>query len=257
LKSVVIDHSPQSASRYLDSHAIVVVDVIRATTTLVTGLATGRRCYVACSPEDARARAARFADALLAGELGGDLPEGFHLTNSPAAVASRTDIERPLILVSSAGTQLLHNARQCADVYLACLRNYEAVAEHLAERHARVAVLGAGTRGEFREEDQMCCAWIAGQLIEQGYGAANPETARLVTRWSGAPVEAFLVSRSVDYLRRSGQLDDLVFVLAHVNDLGLVATLRDDEVCCAAGAIAEPVLSGNAEPLMQREPSSY
>lgn len=252
--NVVIDHSPRSVSRYLDGYAIVAVDVIRATTTLVTALASGRRCYVAHSAESARACAAGLADALLAGELGGDLPEGFDLTNSPAALALRSDVERPLILVSSSGTQLLCNARPCAHVYLACLRNYEAVAEHLAGRHERIAVLGAGTRGEFREEDQLCCAWIAARLMEHGYCAEEPETERLVANWRDAPAEACLVSKSVDYLRRSDQLHDLAFVLEHVNDLTLVAMLREDEVVCAASPTAPTLSLGDTASLVQGGP---
>ncbi|HET6492307.1 MAG TPA: 2-phosphosulfolactate phosphatase, partial [Burkholderiales bacterium] len=142
----------------------------------------------------------------------------------------RADIERPMVLVSSSGTQLLYNARFCDAAYAACFRNHEAVAEHVAGRHARVAVIGAGSRGEFREEDQMCCAWIAGRLIERGYVADDSNTAAIVERWRGAPVEACLTSKSAGYLKRSKQLDDLDFVLTHVNDLDAVFALDDDEV---------------------------
>lgn len=254
MTSVVIDFSPQSVARYRSGCAIVAVDVIRATTTLATGVAAGRRCFVAPSVERARACGARLQGALLGGEVAGDIPPGFDLTNSPAALALRTDVERPMVLVSSSGTQLLHNARDCEAVYIACFRNYDAVAEHLAGRHARVAVIGAGTRGEFREEDQMCCAWIAARLIERGYRAETADTQALVARWRDAPAEACLVSKSVDYLRRTGQLDDLDFVLSHVNDLNLVNVLDKDEVRCAhspvyarACAAAEPDRAAAAE----------
>src|SRR5205814_2440681 len=97
-------------------------------------------------------------------------------------------------------------------------------------RHERVAVIGAGSRGDFREEDQMCCAWIAELLIGHGYGAANAATTELVQRWSGAPAAACVISRSVDYLRRSDQLADLDFILSHVNDLRNIYRLLDGEV---------------------------
>jgi 2-phosphosulfolactate phosphatase len=247
MNSVVIDFLPQNAERYRSGYAIVAVDVIRATTTLVTAASGGRRCYVSDSVESALASAARFDDALLVGEIGGDVPPAFHLSNSPAALARRTDVERPMVLVSSSGTRLLCGARGCDAVYVACLRNYEAVVEHIAGRHARIAVIGAGTRGEFREEDQLCCAWIAARLIDRGYDA-NRDTLALVSRWKDAPVESCLVSKSVDYLRRSGQLDDLDFVLSHVNDLEFVSALLGDEIVvsrpsrmrrqqCAVGAL--------------------
>lgn len=229
MKSVVIDFSPESVERYRSGYAVVAIDVIRATTTLATALAAGRQCYVAPSVERALARAARLDHPLLAGEFGGEMPCGFHITNSPAALSLRTDVDRPMVLVSSSGTLLLHNAHCCEAAYVACFRNHEAVAEHVARRHSNVAVIGAGTKNEFREEDQICCAWIAGRLMQYGYVAQNAETERIVTRWRHAPAEACLVSNSVAYLRRSNQLDDLRFVLAHVNDLDAVFALNDDE----------------------------
>lgn len=229
MNSVVIDFLPQNVERYRDGCAIVAVDVIRATTTLVTAISSGRRCYVADSVDGALACAARFDDALLAGEIRGDVPPAFHLSNSPAALARRADVERPMVLVSSSGTRLLCSARGCEAVYIGCFRNHRAVADHIAGRHARIAVIGAGTRGEFREEDQMCCAWIAARLIDRGY-CADAGTLALVSRWKDVPVESCLVSKSVDYLTRSGQLDDLEFVLSHVNDLDLVGMLVEDEI---------------------------
>ena len=76
----------------------------------------------------------------------------------------------------------------------------------------------------------MCCAWIAELLIGHGYGAANAATTELVQRWSGAPAAACVISRSVDYLRRSDQLADLDFILSHVNDLRDTYRLVDGEV---------------------------
>ncbi|HET7595429.1 MAG TPA: 2-phosphosulfolactate phosphatase, partial [Burkholderiales bacterium] len=71
MNSVVIDFLPESVGRYRDGHAIVAVDVIRATTTLVTALTSGRRGYVASTPEHARMLAASLHQPLLAGELAG------------------------------------------------------------------------------------------------------------------------------------------------------------------------------------------
>jgi len=227
--SVVIDFLPQSAERYRSSHAIVAIDVIRATTTLCTAAAAGRRCYAAPSVDAALARAARLEAPLVVGEVGGNMPFGFDLTNSPAAMAARSDIERPMVLVSSSGTQLIHNARGCEALYIACFRNWRAVARHLAGRHRSVAVLGAGTRGEFREEDQICCAWIAALLLDAGYRAANRATREVIARWKDAPAAACTVSNSVAYLIRSAQLKDLHFVLSHVDDLDAVFAFDDDE----------------------------
>lgn len=251
--SVIIDSLPQSVERYRTGYAVVAIDVIRATTTLATARALGRRCYVAPCVEQALLRAAEMERPLLAGETSGDMCPGFDMTNSPAAIALRSDIERPLILVSSSGTRLIEGARRCEAAYLACFRNHRAVAERLCGRHPRVAVIGAGTRGEFREEDQMCCAWIAEYLIGHGYAAQDAKTLDIVARWSGAPPEACLPSRSVAYLTRSNQLQDLEFILSHVNDLALAFMLDGDEVVAAeALAPGGRVTYGAAAPARRR-----
>jgi 2-phosphosulfolactate phosphatase len=229
-KTVVIDYLPESVPLYRADWTIVAVDVIRATTTAVTAAATGRRCFPLPTIEAAIEFAQEFDDPLLAGETGGTMPFAFEMDNSPAQLMRRTDIHRPFILVSSSGTKVIAAATGCKSLYLACFRNCSALAEYLMHRYPRIAIIGAGCRGEFREEDQICCAWIARDLIRAGYLPANAETEAIVSRWQDAPAEACLCSRSVDFLRRTDQLRDLNFVLTHINDLNAVFTVENGEV---------------------------
>ena len=236
--TVIIDCFPESAERYRDLYAIVAIDVIRATTTATTALSMGRRVFPARTTDEAASVAERLQHPLLVGELGGNTPFGFDETNSPVAIANRTDIERPMILVSSSGTQLILNAEGSDVVYIACLRNYSAVARLAAGRHERIAVLGAGTRGKFRREDQLACAWVAEQLIEAGYTAANQETEEYIARWHDADPEVIREGQSADYLRRSGQEHDLEYVLSHIDDLDTVPCLVDGEL--VASRVEDP-----------------
>jgi len=229
-RTVVIDRFAEQASAYVDGYAIVAVDVIRATTTAVTAVAQGRRCFPVPSLDAARRLRARLADALLAGEVDGRMPAGFTLNNSPATLAARRDVSRPVILLSSSGTRLMHAARQCEAAYVACFRNAAAVARHLARRHENIAVIGAGSRGEFRKEDQICCAWIAASLLDAGYEPRDRRTVTIVERWRDAPARACADGKSAAYLRRSGQLRDLAFVLTHVDDLDAPCAVEGDEI---------------------------
>jgi 2-phosphosulfolactate phosphatase len=210
--------------------ALVAVDVIRATTTAITAISMGRQCYLAPTLQTALETASRLPNALLAGEIGGEMPVGFDITNSPAQLAIRCDISRPLVLLSSTGTRLAHEIGHSDCAYLACFRNYSATIDCLLKNHDAVAVIGAGTRGEFREEDQMCCAWIADGLIESGFDPADEMTLQLVERWHAATDDAFLTSQSVAYLQRSGQLHDLDFILSHFDDVADAAKVRANEV---------------------------
>jgi len=229
-QSVIIDCFPESAARYRKGYAVVAIDVIRATTMAITAVAAGWRCYAVPNLEAARSLHRKLENAVLAGELGGDMPARFDMNNSPVELAARTDNHRPLILLSSSGTQLIYEAGRCETAYLACLRNYTALTEYLVGRHQRIAVIGAGSRGEFREEDEMCCAWIAEALMRNGYQAENGTTRERVNRWKDAPPAACLVSHSVDYLRRTRQLKDLNFILAHLDDLNAIFSLRAGQI---------------------------
>jgi 2-phosphosulfolactate phosphatase len=227
----VIDYLPECARQYRQGCAVVAIDVIRATTMAVTAAALGRECYPAGSLEAAFHLAARLKDPLLAGELKGDMPAGFEMNNSPAALSDRNDMHRPLVMVSSSGTRLISNAKGSDAVYLGCFRNARSLAGHLGQsNHNRIALIGAGSRGEFREEDQIACAWIAAELLRFGYMPENKITEQIVDTWANAAPEACLVSNSVEYLRRTGQMVDLYFILDHINDLEDVFVIEKQKV---------------------------
>jgi 2-phosphosulfolactate phosphatase len=230
-KRFVIDGLPESAARYRTAYAVVTIDVIRATTTAITAASTGRRCFPAPSLEGALRLASILDNPILAGELDGDMPQSFCLNNSPAALSERSDISRPLVLLSSSGTKLMCNAMGSDAAYVACFRNCSSLSRELvAQGHPRIALLGAGTRGNFREEDQLCCAWIGAELTRCGYAPQDRTTSETLERWSNRKSSDCLISKSVDYLRRTGQLADLDFILNRVNDLDEVFVLERGEV---------------------------
>ncbi len=236
-RTFVIDALPERAAAYCSTHAIVAVDVFRAATVIVTALAGGHPVYPVGTLEEAERVAARLRHPLLAGEQAGVTPPGFDLDNSPAAIAERPGL-RPLVLLSSAGTVLLSNSRGAASVYVACLRNLGATAEQLAETEARLALIGAGTRGEARPEDQMVCALIGGMLWDRGYQPEDARTARAAAEWRGATPERLRTSPSVAWLVEAGHQQDVEFVLDHVDDVAAIAVYNGQLVNLLPGTEA-------------------
>ncbi|MFV1982130.1 MAG: 2-phosphosulfolactate phosphatase [Thiohalomonadales bacterium] len=249
MPSVVIDYLPACAEHYRNEYAIVAIDVIRATTTATTALSLGRDVYPVQTTDEAFVLASKLDRPLLMGEQGGNVPYGFDLTNSPVQAMALTaipsgdftDISRPIILLSSSGTRLLMNSVGAGTeaVYISCARNFSAMAKYLIGLHDKVAILGAGTRGEFRREDQMGCAWVAEKLVESGYEMETNRTRDLIKRWSGATLDDARGGRSADYLQRSGQMHDLEFVLHHHDDLDIVPQLINGKLTVVAGNITK------------------
>jgi 2-phosphosulfolactate phosphatase len=209
---------------------VVGIDVIRATTTAITAVATGRRCFPVPTIEAALPLAARLSNPLLVGELGGNMPYGFHLQNSPAEMARPIDLDRPVILLSSSGTGLLSAAASRTRTYAACLRNVTATVERLARSHERVLLLAGESRGEFRDEDRLCCARLARGLFDRGFEPRNVLIEELVKRWGEAPDDAFMHGHSVQYLADTGQMHDAEFVLHHIDDLDAAYEMRTGEL---------------------------
>lgn len=232
-RSVTIARYPSLAEAD-EEWTVVGIDVIRATTTAVTAVAAGRRCFPVPSIEAAVPLAARLENPLLVGELGGNMPYGFHLQNSPAEMDRRVDLDRPVILLSSSGTGLLSAAAARSVTYASCLRNAHAQAQRLIAAHDHVLLLAGESRGEFREEDRLCCARIAGALLEAGYEPRNVLVEEIVKRWADAPDDSFMEGHSVRYLADTGQLHDAEFVLDHIDDLDSVYEMARGELVVSA-----------------------
>jgi 2-phosphosulfolactate phosphatase len=220
------EHLPPVARK----STVVAIDVIRATTTAITAVATGKRVYPAGSIEAAVRLAADLDRPILAGELGGVQPYGFDMQNSPCEMEELGDASRPIILLSTSGTRLMMEAASRGACRAACLRNAGAQAAQLAREGADAVILGADSRGEFREEDRLCAARIARPLLEAGHSAGDRLTAEIIERWGDAPDDALLQSRSARYLRETAQEHDLEFVLEHIDDLAATFSLADGEL---------------------------
>ena len=235
--SFAITALPEQAPRFAATHAVVAVDVFRATTTIVTALAQGRRVFPVCSEAQALEVASTLADPLLAGEVAGVRPDSFAMNNSPAAL-QKTAGRRPLVVLSSAGTRLLSLAFGAPAVYVACLRNLSATCAALIEREGRIALIGAGARGRARTEDSLACARMGESLRAAGFQPEDARTAQELERWEGVEVASLRQGPSADFLRATGQAEDIDFVLAHVDDLDLVVQF-DGREALALGVAEE------------------
>ncbi len=229
-KVVAIDCITECSKQYDKETAVIVIDVIRSTTVAATIVESGRRCFFAPSTEGAILLKKRLQRPLMVGEVGGNMPYGFDFKNSPVDVKKYPDKSRPVIIVSTSGIPLLYSLRNCGSLYVGCLRNYTATCNYLARRYSRVKLFGAPTRGEFREEDKLCCSWIAASLLEAGFTCEDAKTLQIVNSWKDKSVTVCGEGNSAKYLIETRQKRDLNFILKHVNDFNYALTIEGDEI---------------------------
>jgi 2-phosphosulfolactate phosphatase len=138
----------------------IVVDVLRATSTIAQALAAGFRRVLCCAEiEDARALRAELPDSLVGGERQAVRIEGFDVGASPREfLEARAET---LILSTTNGTRaILEAAQRCEEVFLGSLLNLNAVAEVARGRDA--VIVCAGFQGAFALDDAYC----AGRIVQ-------------------------------------------------------------------------------------------
>jgi len=172
----------------------IVIDVIRATSTICQALAAGyERVFCAAEVDEARALREEFGEGILGGERDAVTIPGFDLGNSPREYVEPAG--STLILSTTNGTRaVVAAARRCKRVYVASLLNLAAVVAAAEETGDDVLVVCAGVQGALALDD----AFVAGRIVELlGWERtdAAEAAARLVATW-GRAEEALRASKS-------------------------------------------------------------
>ena len=143
----------------------IVVDVLRATSTMAQALAAGyERVLCAAEIEEARALRVELEDSVVGGERNAVRIEGFDVGASPREFLEPR--AGTLILSTTNGTRtILAAAARCDEVLLGSLLNLGAVVRAAAERGEDVAILCAGFQGAFALDDAYCAGRIV-QLLD-------------------------------------------------------------------------------------------
>lgn len=172
----------------------VVIDVIRATSTMCQALDSGyERVFCTAEVDDARALRERLGEGVLGGERNAVRIPGFDLGNSPREYLEPA--ARTLILSTTNGTRaVVAAAARCERVLVASLLNLGSVVEQVRETGEDAVVVCAGVQGALALDD----AYVAGRIVELlGWPRtdAAEAAARLAGTWRGAE-EAFRASKS-------------------------------------------------------------
>jgi 2-phosphosulfolactate phosphatase len=161
--------TPRELRAQGDGDAVVVVDVFRASTTIVTAIANGARLVVPVTDVEQAVRLAKPfgpGEAVLAGERSCRRIEGFALGNSPREFTREAVAGKTVIFTTTNGTEALAAACDAGAVVVGCFLNLSRVAEEL-RGHDSVTVLCAGNEGRLSLEDFVCAGGLVTRL-EQG-----------------------------------------------------------------------------------------
>ncbi len=154
-------------SKKLAGQSVVVVDVLRATTTIVNALEHGcPQVFPQPGIDQAKAFHATMPEtSIMGGERNGKIVDGFHQGNSPLEYTSEAIDGRSLILATTNGTVAMESCRAADRVLIGAMINVSAVAKELVDV-PRVTVVCSGTDRLITSEDVIFAGLLTERILE-------------------------------------------------------------------------------------------
>lgn len=157
----------------VQDRTVVVIDVLRACSTIVTALHRGARAVMPVLDMEQAGKIASNLDpdmCRLGGEQNGEKIDGYHLGNSPHEYTREVVEDRDIILNTTNGTRALQQTKGADTLVAACFLNAGRVVDFLHREADAVTVVCAGQQNRLALEDALC----AGLLLDRLWDGTEP-----------------------------------------------------------------------------------
>ena len=238
MPSLHVHYLPQFVGEHeLADAAVVIIDQLRASTTICHALAVGASEVVPYVEVDAVLRAAdsQFRnEVVLGGERGGQVIAGFDLGNSPSEYTPDLVFGKRILFTTTNGTRAIDHARLASRVVMGAAVNVDALA-HAVGKEPAVHLLCAGTGGIVSRDDLLAAGAIADRLTSFRDYEMNEAATSVVGEWHELVNAAAALGRSVS--------EQLALELRDTpGGKNLIAIGHDDDLVVAAQIDAKPVV---------------
>ncbi len=184
-------------SKDIENKQVVVIDILRATTTMVVAYENGANNVIPVEHlEDALVY--REQGYLIAGERNGVKVEGFDMGNSPQEFTKDIVEGRNIVLSTTNGTKAINACSAAKFRYISSFRNIDAMAKTIIENNLDVLLFCAGWKDKFNLEDTVFAGALAQQLLDNGFTTNDDATRMACSLWNLAKpnLAAFLADAS-------------------------------------------------------------
>jgi len=198
---------------------VVIIDILRASSTIVTALANGCRGFIPIlSPDKAKEKAQEFEKEriLLGGEREGIKIEGFNLGNSPREYKREAVKGKTIIFSTTNGVKTLEMVKGAHRIIIGSFLNLQAVCDYCTDYKGDILIICAGRKGRFSLEDTACAGMMVNSLRDVFPGDhqevdANLTAQLLYVKFGNNILEILGKSQHGRYLESIGLGEDLKF----------------------------------------------
>lgn len=212
----------------VEGRSVVVIDVLRATSVMITALAQGAaEIRVFERVEDTVEAGKKDDEGVLCGERKGLKIEGFHYGNSPLEYGREIEGKR-MYMTTSNGTKALVRSESAEKILIGGFLNLDAVAAELLKDERDLVIVCAGTDGEYSLDDCLCAGMIIDGIAKRREVSLTDAALglRALTLAGSDPYEVLRGSKHYSYLEKLGYEEDLEYCL-QVNRYDLVPVYRE------------------------------
>ncbi|GAB7386815.1 2-phosphosulfolactate phosphatase family protein [Bacillaceae bacterium] len=233
MKIEVIAKADEVRQEDLVQKTVIVVDVLRASSTIVTALAAGCKEVI---PVETIGQAFHYPhnEAILAGERYGKKIAGFSLNNSPTQMRLEPSLPgKTLVLTTTNGTRAIQKAAKGETILIGCFLNAADCAETAVALRRDITILCAGSRNEFSLEDALGAGCLIAEIKKRDAQAATNDCGEvlLLAYWQAQDrlAEHLLQSATGKRLLQAGFQQDVSFC-AQRNAYSLTPVLKNQRI---------------------------
>lgn len=226
----------------LKGRAVVVIDVLRASSTVVTALANGARAVIPAADLGEAGRLAAHFDAdvsVVGGERGGERLAGYAAGNSPLEYTEEAVDGKTVVLTTSNGTGAMTLAKSAASMAVGAFLNASSAARFLTdavENGRGATILCAGSGGRVSLEDTLCAGLLVARVAGPENVARLGDSAQIAhALYQGTQSQlarALFGAEHTQRLIRLGFADDVTYC-ARIDDVPVLPVLDDNRIVLA------------------------
>lgn len=209
----VIPTAKEACVENVGSDTAVIIDVLRATSVMVTALNNGAdKIIPVLTPEEALGIKRACSEILLGGERHAEKIDGFDFGNSPLSYDAKNVAGKTIVMTTTNGTRAILNSASAKHRYIACFLNAKQVACQLKQHH-HIVFICSGADDSFTLEDALCAGYIIYLMKQDDPGLAMSDFAvAMMSMYSAAAFDVRSIAangRHYRLLKEKGFIDDL------------------------------------------------
>ena len=230
-------YSPELIPLYnLENKIVVVVDIFRATSSMVAGLSAGVPHIIPVADKE-KCLPYKAQNYILAGERNGEKIADFDIGNSPVGFTKIAQKKQPICMSTTNGTKAISLSLSAKEVLIGAFLNLDVIAEYLKNKQQNIVIFCAGWKGKYSLEDTLFAGALTAKITTKNTVLCDASlAAEVLYDAAKSNIYRFLLQSS--HAQRLGNLDNQ-------NDI-----YEDIQFCCTLNKFDKTVVFQNGRLLL-------